>query len=143
MRERKGKRNNMIVKNTSNKVIGLGALTLLPDDTAALPEAFGENHPTVKYYIQSGFLTEAVAMRQASPAANEPVGLASEQKIKALGKMKLAELESTATGLGIEVGKGETKDTLKEKIIAAYMKTDGADGEGDGNKEPAKTGDEE
>ena len=45
----------MFVKNTGQKCIGLGAVTILPDETKELPVGYSEKHPTVKFYLAKGW----------------------------------------------------------------------------------------
>jgi len=50
----------MYVNNISKKVLGFGALTLVPGDTLPLPEGFDESHPTIKYLIENKFIVPAL-----------------------------------------------------------------------------------
>ena len=44
------------VKNTGPKTIGLGSLIVNPGENASLPEGFGTDHPTVKFFFARGWL---------------------------------------------------------------------------------------
>ena len=131
----------MLAKNTGAKVIGFGSLILLPGETHELPEGFDTNHPTVKYYLSKGFIMEADGNAEAKSEASEEDRLAAEektkveaeeiakqqakaaeieQKIKALGAMKLEELQAVATSLEITFTSSDTKSVLAQKITEKY-----------------------
>lgn len=129
----------MFVKNTGDKTIGFGTLILLPGDSNELPAGYDQKHPTVKFYIQRGWLTPTVTESQ-TPVVTEPTEeerLAAEEqarkdaeaqtaadlaaKIKALSTLNLEPLRALATELGIEFTPTDTKDVLKQKITEKYQ----------------------
>ena len=63
----------MTVKNKTNKPIGFGNLVLLPDNIGTLPEGFGADHPTVKFYISKKWLevVKGKAAKSAAPAKDD------------------------------------------------------------------------
>lgn len=123
----------MFVKNTSEKTIGFGSLILLPGASDTLPTGFDEKHPTVKFYIERGWLTPTIAPATQETPPNSPPALSDEEKaaqdkaaeldkkIKALNSMNLDPLRTLATELGIEFTPTDTKDTLKQKITEKYQ----------------------
>lgn len=65
----------MKVKNTSNKIIGIGGgMVVLPDEIKELPEGF-ENNSSIKAYIEIGFLKalkSAVRVEKIEDVIDEP-----------------------------------------------------------------------
>ena len=49
----------LTVKNISAKIIGLGIERILPGQTVALPKEYGESHPTIKFYLDRGWLAKS------------------------------------------------------------------------------------
>lgn len=49
----------MKFENTSNKIIGIGGVTVLPGDTKEIPEAF-EKNPILEFYKKKGIAYLAV-----------------------------------------------------------------------------------
>ena len=79
----------MFVKNTGQKCIGLGDVTILPDETKELPKGYGENHPTVKFYLAKGWLISAETPAAAAAASKKADG--AKQKTSASNKEKSAD----------------------------------------------------
>jgi len=48
----------LIVKNTSQKIIGPGGIPILPGEIKTLDAGFGRNHPNIKWFLDKGWLTE-------------------------------------------------------------------------------------
>jgi len=116
----------MIAKNTGPKILGFGAASLLPGETAALPKGYGSGHTTVRFYLEKGWLEEAPdgpleeapdgPQEQAAGAAAGADG--AENEVKALKGMTLDALKAKAGELGIEFGDKDTKAALADKITA-------------------------
>ena len=49
----------LTVKNTSPKIIGFGIEHILPGEVKTLPEGYNDTHPTIKFYLDRGWLTKA------------------------------------------------------------------------------------
>jgi len=124
----------MRVKNTGKKVIGFGSLVLPPDDVAELPEGYGPSHPTVRFYIDKGWLApcgEAVPVDSADAkvdladvAGNSAQKEANvEEKIKSLSQMNLEQLRGEAFALGVDCTETDTKKAIAQKI-AEKLKAD-------------------
>ena len=124
----------MFVKNTGQKCIGLGDVTILPDETKELPKGYGENHPTVKFYLAKGWLTKAEASAAAESKKGGKAKLTDEEKaaveaskqkaaelkknLKEVAGMNLEQLRAKATELGIEFAELDAEAALVEKITA-------------------------
>ena len=128
----------MLVKNAGKKTIGFGALVLPPDAVDTLPEGYGADHPTVKFYLAKKWLVEVKggkAPTDETPPPITPPELTPEQiaakqaeeavaakraeidaKIKSIGRMNLEPLRGEAFALGIEWTEDDTKATLVQKI---------------------------
>jgi hypothetical protein len=141
----------MFAKNTGPKVIGFGSLILAPGESNELPEGFDQRHPTIRFYIEKGWLTppfsgseQEAAAPQSTPGETteeeervERERLAAEEqarkvaeaqkaeefaaKLKALAVMKLVQLQEEAKSLGIEFEESDTKQVLAQKIIDKYQ----------------------
>lgn len=48
----------MKIKNLTIKPIGFGSTVILPDEIGTLPQGYGKNHPTVKYYLSRKWIKE-------------------------------------------------------------------------------------
>jgi hypothetical protein len=96
----------MLIKNIGKKCIGFGALVLTPDAVGALPGGYSLDHPTVKFYLEKGWI---------APVKGGGPGPA-EQKARAVSKMSLEPLREEATALGIEWTEDDTKPVLRQKI---------------------------
>ena len=111
----------MYVKNTGSKVIGFGSIFIVPGESGELPGEFDKDHPTIKFYIEKGWLTEinepeegAVNVNEDAEKAHDP---SNEQgSRKSLSQMNLTELRAEATTLGIEFEETDTKAVLLQKI---------------------------
>ena len=85
------------VKNVSNKPIAFDELVLLPDEIAALPEGYGNEHPVVRFYLKQKFLERVdpkaatAQQRKAAAAAAE----AAKAKVEA-AEAKAAEAAAVA-----------------------------------------------
>ena len=113
----------MYVNNISKKVLGFGALTLVPGDTLPLPEGFDESHPTIKYLIENKFIVpvdfkSAVLTDEdvAAAKAKEQKAAQVAGKLKEINKMNLDALREEAAKLGAEYTDTDTKDALKKTI---------------------------
>lgn len=59
----------MVLKNNSNKIIGIGGTTILPGESGACPEGY-EGNPVVRQYIKKGTLEEITGSGESGPAEN-------------------------------------------------------------------------
>jgi len=105
----------MLVKNTSKKIIGFGNFVLLQNSTGELPVGYDETHPTIKYYLQKGWL-KAVNVNTAAEPKNEDSDV--DKKIKEIAKMNLESLRAETTALGVEFTEADTRAILIDKITA-------------------------
>ena len=124
------------VQNVSKKPLGFGSTIILPNEVKPLPTGYGENHPTVQFYLtaKTPYLkrvgAEAVTPE---PEAVTPEGAGEdnvdegdktddlEAKIKALSKLNLDPLRNLATELGVEWVDTDTKAVLTAKITDVYQ----------------------
>ena len=70
----------MLVKNTGQKAIGFGTLVLPPDAVNTLPEGYGPEHPTVKFYLSKKWLVEVTDEVSAKEPEHVP-GMTEEEKV--------------------------------------------------------------
>ncbi len=113
----------MKITNIGEKVIGFGSEFVLPGETKPLSAGFDENHPVVKFYIASKFIT-VVNDNVSVPVKEETDEEESDEKStsvenKPLSRMNKEELQTLAAGLGVEVDATDSNDILREKIKAA------------------------
>lgn len=125
------------VTNTSPKIIGLGGQSIQPNETAALPDGFGLEHPTVDFFIRRGWLTKvtdggivvppaAKADEEAAQTAKVTAKAAAEKdaaitgKVEALVKMSHDELRAEATRLGVGFSANAGPDLLRQRIADKY-----------------------
>ena len=117
--------------NTGPKTIGFGAERILPGETKALPAGFGESHPTVRFFMDRGWLAKTSAGGVLVPpgtaaASGAPQGESPENpqgeapapplSRRALERMKLEELRELAAGKGLETNDGIAKAALVEML---------------------------
>jgi hypothetical protein len=119
---------------------------MLPDNISELPEGFGPQHPTVKFFLGKGWLvpvdkdakapdpipgltpekvtpenttTELTQEEAAAKAAEEAAAIKkaeTEARIKALDRMNLEALRNEAAAVGVEWADGDTKAMIAQKI---------------------------
>jgi len=136
------------VKNTGPKVIGFGAMHILPGEVKELPPGFGADHPTVKFFIDRGWLTRASdggvlltgttaeppkppANNDAPPTDNKTPSSdnsdsgdkidVSKLTARDVGRMNRDPLRALATQLEISFEEADTRATLITKISAALF----------------------
>ncbi len=123
----------MKVKNLTVKPMGFGATIILPDEVGTLPQGYGKDHPTVKYYLSRNWIKVvggADGNGGASAAVNVGVGINSTDgapadstgnngQNKPIDKMNKEELQALAFERGVEFVETDTKAMLVEKIRAA------------------------
>jgi hypothetical protein len=131
----------MFVQNTSAKPIGFVGGFIMPGKTGELPKGYGENHPTIQFYLKKGWLTKIDALPADTPAEQEAPAKAPElteeekaereamklamikeaelqKQIKERGKMNKEKLCAKADELGIDFAETDTNAVLIEKITA-------------------------
>ena len=123
----------MKVKNLTVKPMGFGATIILPDEVGTLPQGYGKDHPTVKYYISRNWIKVVGSADEnggASAAVNVGVGISStdgapadstgsNRQNKPIDRMNKEELQALAFERGVEFVETDTKAMLVEKIRAA------------------------
>jgi len=108
----------MFVKNTGQKCIGLGDVTILPDETKELPKGYGENHPTVKFYLAKGWLIPAEAP---AAAASKKSALSDEEKA-AVEASKLAAQKEAEKAAAEAAKLAAQKEAELKKILKDVAK---------------------
>jgi hypothetical protein len=131
----------MLVKNTSNKTIGLGALVILPDEEKTLPKGYGIEHPMVKYLLNKQAskkskvtmltvvkgggkptpppapeLTEEEKAAAAAKAETDAKRAELDAKIKAVARMNRDQLNAEADALGVAFDENDNNDVRKQKL---------------------------
>lgn len=107
----------MLLKNTSQKVIHVGGVMILPDETKTVVDSLS-TAPAVATLIARKALTVVKAPVKDKDPAEEP-GSEDGSGKKPISKMSKQELADECGKLGIEVTEDDTKDTLTEKLKAA------------------------
>lgn len=135
----------MKVKNLTVKPMGFGATIILPDEVGTLPQGYGKDHPTVKYYLSRNWIKVVDGANEGgnggAPAgvnvgvninnnannANDPGAPAENAggQGKPIDRMNKEELQALAFERGIEFVETDTKAMLIEKIRAAAQSTEG------------------
>ncbi len=126
----------MKVTNTSNKVIGIGEVTLLPGETQDLPVAF-ERNPALEVYKRlnavkiSGKATEPVKTPEEIAAEQAEVKRLAAEEVEALREQRLAALNGNiseedlgklAEELGINPADCKDQADVLKKVKAALKK---------------------
>ncbi len=96
----------MLLKNNSQKVIHVGSVMILPEETKSVDDSLSAA-PAVAALIARNALIAVKAPAKES---------ASEESKKPISKMNKQELADECIKLGVEVTEEDTKDTLTEKI---------------------------
>lgn len=128
----------MKVKNLTVKPMGFSSTIILPDEVGTLPQDYGKDHPTVKYYLSRNWIkvVDGVNGNGGAPAAvnvgvninanpNEPgapaesTGGSNGSQNKPIDRMNKEELQALAFERGVEFVETDTKAMLIEKIRAA------------------------
>lgn len=126
----------MKVKNLTVKPMGFGATIILPDEVGTLPQGYGKDHPTVKYYLSRNWIKVVGGANEngngGAPAgvnvgvninsnANDPGAPAENAggQGKPIDRMNKEELQALAFERGVEFAETDTKAMLIEKIKAA------------------------
>lgn len=118
----------MIIKNNSQKVIGIGTTSILPDQTAECPKGY-ENNPIVQKFISEGtFTVVKEAKKPQKPQKQDTSGKAND-----LGQ---ADNSMNADDMQKQDGSGENGDP---GAIDADGKTD-SPGKADETKRTGKDG---
>lgn len=125
----------VMIENLSNKIIGVGDVTVLPGETQAVPSAF-ERSPILAVYENMGLAKIYGEPEQKEKTAEEIAAetAAKEQKEKeeaeALRQKRLASLEgisdedlgTLAMELGINMAACKTQADVLKKVKAALKK---------------------
>ena len=111
----------MLLKNNSQKVIHVGNVMILPDETKPVDDSLS-TAPAVVALIERNALAVVKAPVKPKEPAEEPgndgEAPGGEGK-KPLSRMNKQELADECIKLGIEVTEEDTKDTLVEKLKVA------------------------
>lgn len=129
----------MKIKNLTTKIIGIGGVAVLPNESAIVPDE-AANSSMVKHFARTGKISISGNTDPAGDSSSEPPADDSpandppaddgsgadgsgtdggEDKKKPLSRMNKDELEAECKALGIEVTDKDTNDTLRDKIKAA------------------------
>lgn len=119
----------MKVKNLTVKPMGFGATIILPDAVGTLPQGYGKDHPTVKYYLSRNWIKVVGSDNGnggAAAAVNVGVGIngapaenTDSGQNKPIDRMNKEELQALATERGVAFVETDTKAMIIEKIRAA------------------------
>ena len=114
----------MKVRNNYTSHLGFGTVRILPGETAPLPIGYGQNHPTVKFYIRRKWLEVIGESGDGTESAvsGVDVNVSTEgggAQPKPLSRMNRAELQARAAELDLEFSAGDSNPALAEKIRAA------------------------
>ena len=134
----------LTVKNTSPKIIGFGIESILPDQVVPLPKVYNESHPTIKFYLDKGWLTkaseggvlvppgtkldegqknpEAESGSQTDGSEEEQNGEEGQENLskRTLDRMKIEDLKALAAERKLHVPDNCTKDAIVKIIIASF-----------------------
>ena len=162
----------MKVMNTSPKVIGFGKKHLVQNEIGDLPNDFGPDHPTVKYFLRRGWITkmDGASASVALPADydlddnntppltdddtagsnDDDAGDGENQSppqltARDVQRMSLEGLRTEATRLEIDFSGSDTKAILIAKILEKLegAKPNPDDSEGDKSNDNNNKGDDE
>jgi len=119
----------MKLRNNSNKIVGIGGTTILPEDVAEIPTAF-EKNPIIDTYVNMGICTiiEQVTEETKEEVKEEVVEEAKDdeeekkEKLKALKTMSDEEIGKLANELGINPADCKSQADVKRKITAILKK---------------------
>ena len=111
----------MFVVNTSSKVIGFGETAVLPGSMVELMPPFTAEHPTVKFYLNKGFLTASNAGILTTGIPNATSTKKENLTARDVSRMNLPQLRETATNLNIEFVDADTRTILIDKITGVLF----------------------
>ena len=116
----------MRVKNNYTSHIGFGKMAMMPGAIEELPEGFDKNHPVVSFFLKKGWIEEVGEAEEPPKDPPKPVdedgenaellAKASGVEIKAVARLKLAELQDKCADLEIEFDAADTRAILFDKI---------------------------
>lgn len=108
----------MLLKNNSQKVIHVGSVMILPEETKTVDDSLS-TAPAVAALISRKALAVVKATTKETadeePASEPPAGYGK----KPLSRMNKQELTEECLKLGLDILEDDTKETLAEKIRAA------------------------
>lgn len=116
----------MKIENISEKVIGLGNVTVLPGETQTVPVAY-ETSPILEVYEKCGFAKfsgkpsakKGKAAKDEDDGSDEALAELRKAQLKALPKMTDEEAGKLAKELGIKPSDCKDAEDVKKKIEAA------------------------
>lgn len=104
----------MLLKNNSQKVIHVGSVMILPEETKPVDDSLS-TAPAVVALISRKALAVVKATAKEKEAGSEETGDGK----KPLSRMNKQELTEECLKLGLDILEDDTKETLAEKIRAA------------------------
>lgn len=118
------------LKNTSEKIIGIGDIIVLPDETKEVPVLF-ERNPILEIYKEMGLVTitgkptAGAVVGDATEASTEKEGMTEEEKKAKLDSLNDASDEDVAAWakeLGINPADCKDLADVRKKVKAALSK---------------------
>jgi len=121
----------MKVTNTGPKILGFGLLHIAPGETKELPAGFGAEHPTVKFFLGRGWLTQTsdggvLVPSGTTSGEDPPEGDLMQMPLTSrnVSRMRLEQLREVATNLELSWVEADTRAVLIEQITAKLSETD-------------------
>lgn len=116
----------MKITNKSNKVIGIGSLTLLPNDTKDIPKEL-EGHSSLELYKSIGLVdisgkrtpvTEVVEPEEVNDIT-EDAEVLKKARLASLNGISQEDLAKLADELGVNMAECKDQADVKKKVRAA------------------------
>lgn len=126
----------MKIKNTSNKIIGIGEASVLPDSVVTVPEAF-ENSAVLEVYRKLGFIqiiekarkktaeeevAEKTAKVEKAKADAAAKTAAKQARVAAVDSMTEEELAAVAIEMGVNPAECKDVADTRKKVKTALKK---------------------
>ena len=117
----------LTVKNTSTKIIGFGIEPILPDQTVTLPKGYTESHPTIKFYLNRGWLTKSSNAGVLIPTGTShdatDAGETSQNNLskRSLERMKIEDLKALAIERKLQIADNLGKEAIVKIIVASVQ----------------------
>ena len=119
------------VKNISQKIIGIGEMTVLPGESRVVPDSYAKN-PSLMIYKASGYISVSGSADAKDDKAETPkkedgngedaIKELRASQLKALSKMGEDEIGKLANELGINPADCKDDKALKDKVKAELTK---------------------